>query len=136
MSDEKTREVAGVAGAVLFGTAALLEFVRLQSDGRPWPGFTAENDWLFSLLAIVLWIASAFILARRRRPHLVVAVAGAFSLLAFGIVGAISRSRFGIVYVLFALAMPLVMRLAFRGKIELGEPGPEPERPHGPREVI
>jgi hypothetical protein len=135
-SDEKTREIAGVAGTALFAAAAILEFVRLQSNGAPWPGFTTETDWIFSLLAIVLWIGSAFVLAGRRRDHIILAIAGTFALFSFGIIGTIAGSKMGIVYVVFAMAMPVVMRLAFGGKIDLGKRVPEPERPHGPREVI
>src|SRR5262245_10660816 len=105
-SDDTRREIASVAGAVIFGAAAVLEFIRLQGSGAPWPGFTTETDWIFSLLAIVLWITSAFVLGWRRRRHVVVAIAGVFSLFAFGLIGLIAGSKFGIVYVMFAVMLP------------------------------
>lgn len=135
-SDDKTREFAGFAGAVIFSAAAVSEFIRLQRNGAPWPGFTTETDWILSLLAIVLWIASAFVLGGRSRRHIIVAIAGAFSLFAFGLLGAIAGAKFGIFYVVLAVTLPVILRLAFGGRLELGKRIPEAERPHGPREVI
>lgn len=126
--DRRTREIAGALGAAAFSAASILEFARLQADVAPWPGFKSDSDWLISLFAIVLWIASAFVVGGRRRAHVIVPVLGAFSLFAFGILGTVARSRFGIVYVVFALAMPLVLRLAFGGHLDVGRRVREPAR--------
>lgn len=136
VSDEATREVAGIIGAVLFGSASLMELVRMLTLKVPWPGFTSRVDWVLGLIAIVLWLSSAYVLARRSRKHRLVAVAGAFALLAYGILGTVGRSRFGIVYVGFALMMPVLERLAFRGKLPIGHRMSEPTGTRSGREIL
>jgi hypothetical protein len=136
LSDETTREVAGLAGAVIFGAASLMELVRMLTLKIPWPGFTARIDWVISGLAILLWLGGAYTLARRSPKHKVLAFAGAFALLAYGLLGTMARSPFGIVYVAFAFLMPLIQWLAFRGKLTIGQRVGEPTRPPGPREIL
>jgi hypothetical protein len=136
MSDEATREVAGVVGAVLFSAASVMELVRMLTLKIPWPGFTARVDWVISTIAIVLWIGSAYVLARRSRKHRLLAILGAFALFTYGLLGTVGRSRFGIVYVAFALFMPLLERLAFRGKLPIGHRMGEPTRPSSGREIL
>ena len=100
-----------------------------------------ESLWT-SALATAKFLAdqrpggSAFVVGGSSRRHLILAIAGTFVLFAYGLLGTIAGSRFGMVYVAIAALMPIVLRLAFGGRLTLGGRVPEPERPHGPREVI
>lgn len=117
-SDQKIRRNAGIAGAAIFGAASVMEFVRLLTS--PWPGYISAFDWLISLIAIVLWLASVYVLALRRREHIVLAILGAFALLNQGLLNTIVGLPFGVVYVLFAGVLVILERLAFGGKLTLG----------------
>lgn len=136
MSDEATREIAGLVGALLFGAAALMELVRMLTLETPWPGFTASADWVFGGLAIALWVGSAWVLARRSRKHRLLAFVGAFALFVYGALGALARSRFDVVYIVFGLVMPIIERLAFGGKLSIGHRVSEPVRPPSGREIL
>ncbi|MDF2697403.1 MAG: hypothetical protein K0S65_5786 [Labilithrix sp.] len=136
MSDEATREIAGLVGAVLFGTASLMELVRMAMLKIPWPGFTSRIDWVIGAAAVVLWVGSAYVLARRSHKHRIVPILGAFALLAYGVLGTVARSRFGIVYIVFAMMMPVIERIAFRGKLPIGQRIEEPIRPPSGREIL
>lgn len=136
VSDEATREAAGVVGAVLFGAASLMELVRMATLRPPWPGFNTRIDWGLGAIAIVLWVASACVLATRSHKHRGVAFAGAFALFAYGLLGLVGRSRFGLVYVAIAVVMPLIERLAFRGRLTFGRRLDEPLPPRSGREIL
>jgi hypothetical protein len=135
-SDEATREIAGLAGAVLFGAASLMELIRMFTLRVPWPGFNAKIDWVFGAIAVALWIGSAYVLATRTRKHRIIPLLGAFVLFAYGVLGTVARSHFGIVYIAFAITMPLIERLAFRGPLPLGQRVGEPTRPDAGREIL
>jgi hypothetical protein len=136
LSEAATRQIAGLVGAVLFGAASIMELIRMATLKIPWPGFVSKLDWALGAIAIVFWIGSAWVLARRSRKHRVLAMAGAFALFSYGLLGTIAGSHFGIVYVAFGLIMPLIERLAFGGKLPLGRREGEPVRTSTGREVI
>jgi hypothetical protein len=136
MSDEATREIAGLVGAVLFGTASVMELVRMAILKTPWPGFTSRIDWVFGAVSVVLWACSAYVLARRSHRHRIVPILGAFALFAYGIFGTVGRSHFGIVYIVFAMMMPVIERIAFRGRLPIGHRIEEPIRPPSGREIL
>lgn len=136
VSDAETRRAAGLAGAVLFGGAALMELVRMSTLKIPWPGFTSRVDWIISALAIVLWSLSAFVLGFRNHQHRTVAILGVFALFVYGILGTVGRSHFGIVYIALAVAMIVLERLAFRGKLPIGRHTDEPIRQNAGREIL
>ena len=102
----------------------------------PWPGFTSRIDWGLSVMSIVLWLGSAYDLARRQSEHRLVPICGAFALFAYGLLGTTARAPFGIVYVAMGVLMPILERLAFGGKLPLGQATDEPSRPAGPREIL
>lgn len=129
LSDEATRAVAGIVGAVVFGAVALTELVRFAVEPIPWPGFTAKIAWFITLIGIAIWIPSAVVLALRSRTHRLIAIAGAFFLFSYGVLGTMARSSFAIVYVVLGLLMPVVERLAFGGKLSLGARTEPPRHP-------
>lgn len=136
VSDEATREAAGVVGAVLFGAASVMELVRMATLRTPWPGFNTRLDWALGAIAIVLWVTSACVLATRSHKHRAVTFAGAFALLAYGLLGLMGRSFFGLVYLALAVVMPLIERLAFRGRLTFGRRLDEPLPPRSGREIL
>jgi len=137
ISDEATREVAGIVGAILFGGASVIELVRVAIEKVPWPGFNVALDWAITLIAIAIWLPSAVVLATRSRQHRVLAIVGAFTLFCYGLLGTMGRSIFGVVYIAFGAVMPIVERLAFGGKVSLGAGTETPPRPSsGPREIL
>lgn len=136
LSDNATREVAGLIGALLFGGASAIELIRLFTLKSPRVGYASATDWVLGGVAIALWVASSFVLARRSRKHRLLPVLGTFALFAQGILETVARSHFGIVLVLFAIVMPFLERLAFGGKLTLGERAPEPIRPDSGQEIL
>jgi hypothetical protein len=133
--DQKIRRNAGIAGAVIFIAASIMELVRMTTTRFPWPGFNAALDWLITLISIVLWLGSAYALAARRREYVVFAIFGAFALLNQGLLGTIAGSPFGIIYVLLAVPMVILERLTFGGKLTLGTRW-APDRPISEPQII
>ena len=136
VSDESTRQIAGLTGAGLFGAASIMELVRMVVLKVPWPGFNSKVTWVLGGISVVLWLASAYVLARRTHRYRGLAIGGAFALFVYGILGTVGRSSFGMVYIAFALAMALLERLAFRGKLPIGYRVSEAIRPSSGREVV
>ena len=136
LSDEATRRVAGWVGAGIFGAATVMELVRMFVLKISWPGLDENVDVVMTVLAIVLWVPSAVVLAKRSRKLRLIAFIGAFALLSHGLLGAIARSLSGVIFVALGLMIPVVERLAFGGKLTLGSPtGPSPRPSEGPPEV-
>jgi len=127
-SDTATRQIAGIVGAVIFGAASLLELVRTAIEKEPWPGFTRQLGLLMALIAVAIWVPSAFALARRSENTRVLAITGAFAMFCYGLLGTTAGSTFGIVYVIFGVLMAVVERLAFGGKLTLGTRTEPPRR--------
>lgn len=132
-SDQKTRRLAGLAGATLFGAAAVMELVRMLTATYPWPGFNVRLNWIWSVVAVALWLGSAYVLAVRRRDSIVLAVLGAFALVNHGLLGTIGGSYFGVVYIAMGVVMVILERLAFGGRLTLGERWTPTRQPSAPQ---
>lgn len=111
-----TRAVATAAGVLLFGVASAVELVRVLTRPHTWPGFIGDIDWVISAIVIALWVSSAFAIAAKLRSLLVMIPLGIFALVMYGLFGTISGSSFGLVYVAFGVAAPLVGWMAFAGR--------------------
>lgn len=135
MSDERTRELAGYAGAALFGVACAIELVRVVILRETWTGISTTADRVLTLLSVALWAVSAVLLVRRSERR-VLPIFGAFVLFAHGILGTVMRSAVGPVFVALAVLMPIVERLAFGGRLTVGTPTTVPPRPSVGREVL
>jgi hypothetical protein len=119
--------LARIAGAVTFGAALVVEIVRLVADRRA--TFVPGPSRVVGIGLILLWVASAFVVATRRRGAIIVAVVGSLALVAHGFVGAAARSVYGVVFVLLAPIAALALRGAFGERLRLGARSTPPPRP-------
>jgi hypothetical protein len=128
---EKMQKRFAIAGAVTFAAALVLEIVRLAFDRRA--TFEPGPSRVVGIGLAILWAASAFVVATRKRGWIILPVMGTLALVAHGFVGTAARSLYGIGFVLLAPIAVLTLRGAFGERLRVGarstlppRPGPDP----------